>query len=56
MNTGDPWPDRDEAEARVLSIQAKLHRWATDEPHRRFDDLYNLVTDPWLPGGCVGTG
>ena len=34
------------AERRVLEIQAKLHRWAGDDPHRRFDDLYNLVTDP----------
>jgi hypothetical protein len=35
-----------EAERRVLEIQAKLHRWAGDDPHRRFDDLYNLVADP----------
>ena len=35
-----------EAERRVLEIQTKLHRWASDDPHRRFDDLYNLVTDP----------
>jgi RNA-directed DNA polymerase len=34
------------AERRVLEIQTKLHRWAGDDPHRRFDDLYNLVTDP----------
>ena len=34
------------AERRVLEIQAKLHRWASDDPHRRFDDLFNLVTDP----------
>jgi RNA-directed DNA polymerase len=34
------------AEIRVLKIQAKLHRWASDDPHRRFDDLFNLVTDP----------
>jgi RNA-directed DNA polymerase len=34
------------AERRVREIQAKLHRWAVDEPHRRFDDLYNLVHDP----------
>jgi len=34
------------AEIRVLKIQAKLHRWARDDPHRRFDDLFNLVTDP----------
>ena len=46
MNTGAPWPDADQAEARVLGIQAKLHRWATDDPKRRFDDLYNLVYDP----------
>ncbi len=34
------------AEVRVLEIQAKLHRWAREEPHRRFDDLFNLVCDP----------
>jgi RNA-directed DNA polymerase len=34
------------AEIRVLKIQTKLHRWASDDPHRRFDDLFNLVADP----------
>ncbi|MFI6675255.1 group II intron reverse transcriptase/maturase [Kribbella sp. NPDC050470] len=34
------------AERRVLEIQTKLHRWASDDPDRRFDDLFNLVTDP----------
>src|SRR6516164_7160876 len=34
------------AERRVLEIQAKLHRWAADDPHRRFGDLFNLVADP----------
>jgi RNA-directed DNA polymerase len=34
------------AEQRVLKIQTKLHRWARDDPHRRFDDLFNLVADP----------
>ena len=34
------------AERRVLEIQTKLHRWATDDAHRRFDDLFNLVADP----------
>ncbi len=34
------------AERRVLEIQTKLHRWASEDPHRRFDDLFNLVTDP----------
>jgi RNA-directed DNA polymerase len=35
-----------EAEHRVLKIQTKLHCWARDDPHRRFDDLFNLVADP----------
>jgi RNA-directed DNA polymerase len=30
----------------VLEIQTKLHRWATDDPTRRFDDLFNLVYHP----------
>ncbi|MFJ9909937.1 group II intron reverse transcriptase/maturase [Streptomyces sp. NPDC101152] len=34
------------AERRVLEIQTKLHRWAGDDPHRWFDDLFNLVADP----------
>lgn len=46
MNTGAPWPDSDEAWWRVREIQMKLHRWANDDPDRRFDDLYNLVCDP----------
>jgi RNA-directed DNA polymerase len=46
VNTAAPWPTLDEAEARVLGIQTKLHRWATDDPGRRFDDLFNLVADP----------
>ena len=46
VNTDAPWPDLDEAEARVLEIQTKLHQWAADDPHRRFDDLFNLVADP----------
>src|SRR5579859_5933217 len=48
VNTGDP--DLEYAfylaERRVLEIQAKLHRWAGDDPHRRFGDLFNLVADP----------
>ena len=27
-------------------MQTKLHRWATSDAGRRFDDLYNLVYDP----------
>jgi RNA-directed DNA polymerase len=46
VNTSAPWPTLDEAKARVLKIQTKLHRWATDDGDRRFDDLFNLVTDP----------
>ncbi|MGP3921522.1 group II intron reverse transcriptase/maturase [Nonomuraea sp. 10N515B] len=34
------------ADRRVLEIQTKLHRWAREDPHRRFDDLFNLVADP----------
>ena len=28
VNIGDPWPDLDEAESRVLAMQTKLHQWA----------------------------
>jgi RNA-directed DNA polymerase len=31
---------------RVTGMQAKLHRWATADPGRRFDDLFNFVVDP----------
>jgi hypothetical protein len=27
-------------------MRTRLHQWATDDPKRRFDDLYNLVYDP----------
>ena len=46
VNTDAPWPDLDEAEWRVLKIQAKLHQWAIGDRDRRFDDLFNLVCDP----------
>ena len=46
MNTGASWPTPDEAAARVLEIQTKLHRWSADDPQRRFNDLANLVSDP----------
>ena len=58
MNTGELDYALYLAECRVLEIQAKLHRWAGDDPHRRFDDLYNLaaprkrlVISPVKPGG-----
>jgi RNA-directed DNA polymerase len=46
VNTDAPWPTTDEARERVLEIQAKLHRWAGAAEVRRFDDLFNLVSDP----------
>src|SRR6266536_3393440 len=46
VNTDAPDDALSKAERRVLEIQTKLHRWASDDPHRRFDDLYNLVCDP----------
>jgi RNA-directed DNA polymerase len=48
VNTGapPPTPSLEEAQARVLGIQTKLHQWATGDPSRRFDDLFNLVCDP----------
>jgi RNA-directed DNA polymerase len=46
VNTDELMHAMDVAGQRVLGIQAKLHRWACDDPHRRFDDLFNLVADP----------
>ena len=46
MNTGELGHALLVAERRVLAIQTKLHRWASGDPHRRFDDLFNLVADP----------
>ena len=46
MNTGDPWPDRYEAELRVHEMQTKLHCWAMTDAGRCFDHLFNLVCDP----------
>jgi RNA-directed DNA polymerase len=46
VNTDEPEQGLYMAERRVLEIQAKLHRWAADDPHRRFGDLFNLVADP----------
>jgi RNA-directed DNA polymerase len=46
VNTDEPELRLVQAEQRVLEIQTKLHRWARDDPHRRFEDLLNLVADP----------
>jgi len=40
------WPHPDSAYFAVRSMQAKLHRWATEDPGRCFGDLFNLVYDP----------
>src|SRR4051812_20328593 len=40
------WPSPDSAYVAVRRMQTKLHRWAGDEPSRRFGDLFNLVHDP----------
>lgn len=45
LNSGAPWPEPQLARARVLEIQRKLHKWATDDQDRRFSDLHNLVAD-----------
>src|SRR3712207_1706729 len=31
---------------RVLGIQRKLHKWASEDQERGFSDLHNLVCDP----------
>ena len=40
------WPDDFTASVMVREMQAKLHRWAGEDPSRRFGDLFNLVYDP----------
>lgn len=45
MNTDAAWPTPQEAEARVLHMQRKLHEWASRDAERRFCDLWNLVYD-----------
>ncbi len=47
VNTGAvDWPDSDSAALAVRRMQVKLHRWAIEDPDRRFGDLFNLVYDP----------
>jgi RNA-directed DNA polymerase len=47
VNTGAvAWPDYLTASVTVRRMQAKLHRWAAEDPGRRFGDLFNLVCDP----------
>ena len=56
MNTDESELALFRAERRVREIQTKLHRWARDDPHRRFDDLFNLVADPGVPAGRLESG
>jgi len=46
VNTGELEAATYAAERRVLEIQAKLHRGAREDPHRRFGDLFSLVAGP----------
>jgi RNA-directed DNA polymerase len=47
VNTGALlWPTPGVAAEKVRRMQDKLHRWARENPSRRFGDLYNLVYDP----------
>jgi RNA-directed DNA polymerase len=45
LNNDASWPLLEAAEARVLDHQRKLHRWARNEPDRRFGDVFNLICD-----------
>jgi Reverse transcriptase (RNA-dependent DNA polymerase) len=54
VNTGAmAWPDDFTASVMVRRMQAKLHRWAGEDPSRRFGDLFNLVYDPTLADRVV---
>jgi RNA-directed DNA polymerase len=46
VNTGELPSGLFWAERRVRRMQTKLHQWATEDPGRRFDDLYNLIHHP----------
>src|SRR5688500_18291553 len=47
VNTGAPFASSPQAASeRVLRIQRKLHKWASEDQERGFLDLHNLVCDP----------
>src|SRR3954453_17490284 len=46
VDTAVTWPSPEEAWTRVRGMQIKLHRWAAADRGRRFDDVYNFVSDP----------
>ncbi len=45
LNNDTSWPSVVDAKSWVLKIQRKLHQWSKTDRERRFDDLYNLVSD-----------
>jgi RNA-directed DNA polymerase len=45
LNNDMPPLSVEDARARVLDLQRKLHRWAKGDRAKRFDDLFNLVHD-----------
>ncbi len=54
VNTGAvAWPDDYSASVAVRRMQTKLHRWAIEDPGRRFGDLHNLVYDPAFLAGLT---
>lgn len=50
-NPGVTWPQPEAAAEVVRRIQIKLHRWASEDSARRFDDLHNQVV--WLAPSVV---
>src|SRR5215210_3442663 len=47
VNAGAPFGlSPQAADERVLGIQRKLHKWASEDQERGFSDLHNLVCDP----------
>ncbi len=46
LSSSETMADKAMAWTRVLAMQTKLHRWATADPDRCFDDVFNLVHDP----------
>ena len=57
MNTDELELALFEAERKVLKVQTKLHGWARDDPHRRFDDLSISSPTPHSFWSCgIGYG
>ncbi len=46
MNTGAFGLSPEKAQAKVLHLQRKLHKWSKADEQKRFCDLWNLVCDP----------